>query len=290
MTSLWLLIGSAFVGLGLAGGFSGFSTLPVAVVVTLIALAIDVAKRRPRVLRLIDVWRFAFVYLFGSDTLLSLVDVRADFGLRVAGAAEGFIVSAFGATLVGYAATNAVVVRHRPPAVRARRPRARDTSALIGLSTVILGYIVVAVSPSDLMIVRSARSGTGVQGPAFVAVVAAMVVQAALTARAMTSRFRPTILVYPLAVAALSFVILYSVGTRYFLGFFGFAVLFYAARLDRPFSGRRLTSIAVAVVVLAGAQGTMRRLRGVGIGGAEAGWVASALARPETYVSSEGML
>jgi hypothetical protein len=149
---------------------------------------------------------------------------------------------------------------------------------------------VVAVSPSDLMMLRSGRSGTGVQGPAFVAVVAAMIVHAAVTTRALMGRRWHPILAYPAAVMALSLVVLYSVGTRYFLGFFGCAVLFYAARLTRPFSGRRLAGFALAVVVLAGLQGTMRILRGTGLGGAEAGSLASALGRPETYVSSEGML
>jgi len=292
MTTAWLLVGAAFVGLGIAGGHAGFSTLPLAVCVTVVTLACDLARRWPRTVRLLDVWCFAFVYLFGSDALVALPFVREDFGNALTGATEGFIVAAFGAALFGYAATDALVLsRKTSPALPARSQRwRRELTTLLALSTVILCYFVVAVSPSDLMTLRSARSGTGVQGPAFVAVVAAMIVHAALTARAVMGRRRRAILAFPIAVAALSFVVLYSVGTRYFLGCFGCAVLFYAARLTRPFSGRRIAGFAFAVVALAGLQGTMRILRGTGIGDAEAGSLASALTRPETYGSSEGML
>jgi hypothetical protein len=291
MTTPWLLVGALFVGLGIAGGHAAFSTLSLAVCVTLITLTCDVVRRRPRTVRLLDVWCFAFVYLFGSDALVSLPFVREDFGSQLTAAAEGFIVAAFGAALLGYAVADASVPPRRTPAASlARSRRRRELLALLVLSTMIVGYFIVAVSPSDLMTLRSARSGTGVQGPAFVAVVAAMIVHAALTARALMGRRRSLILAYPAAVTALSFVILYSVGTRYFLGFFGCAVLFYAAGLTRPFSGRRVASFALAVVALAGLQGTMRILRGTGLGGAEAGSLAAALGRPETYVSSEGML
>jgi len=241
---------------------------------------------------LLDVWFFAFVYLFGSDALVSLPFVREDFGSQLTAAAEGFIVAAFGAALLGYALADTFVPPRRSTTgvqAPARRER-RELHALLVLSTCILAYCVVAVSPSDLMTLRSGRSETGVQGPAFVAVVAAMIVHAALTTRALTAGRRRLVLAYPAAVTALSFVVLYGVGTRYFLGFFGCAVLFYAARLTRPFSGRRIAGFALGVVALAGLQGTMRIMRGTGLGGAEAGSLASALGRPETYVSSEGML
>jgi len=124
----------------------------------------------------------------------------------------------------------------------------------------------------------------------FVAVVAMMVVQAALTARAMTARRRGLILLFPIGVAALSLVILWSVGTRYFLGFFCSVVLFYVARLSYPLSNRRLAGFALAVLALVAAQGTMRFIRGTMVSGLEEGSISSALVRPETYGSSEGML
>jgi hypothetical protein len=88
----------------------------------------------------------------------------------------------------------------------------------------------------------------------------------------------------------LSVAVLYAVGTRYYVGFLGCTAAYFFAKLHQPFSSRRLVGVALVVVLLAGAQGTMRILRGTGIGGAEAGRVTSALTRPETYVSSEGML
>ena len=291
MSSLWAIVGCAFILLGLAGGYYEFATLSLAVCVTLVAVACDITARRPRVLRLFDVWCVAFVYLFGSDVLLTLSDVRADFGIRIASAAEGIIVAAFGASLLGYAGGSCLTPRRRQrPVETLYADRRRQRLALMCLSTLILSYIALAVSPSDLLIVRSARNDTSVQGPAFIAVVAAMVVQAALTAQAMTARRRDLSLAYPVAIAVLSIPILYGLGTRYFLGFFACGVLFYVAHVSQPLSNRRMAVFAGAVLLLTAVQGTMRVVRVVGFGETGAGSVASMLARPETYVSSEGML
>ncbi len=289
MSSTWLVIGPAFVILGMAGQYYEFSTVLLAVCVTIMGIAIDFRSRRPRVLRLLDIWCFAFAYLFGSDALVTLSDVRDDFGIRLASSAEGVIVAAFGATLVGYALAQAIAShprRHRHPIVRRL---SAEILLLLVLSALILVYVMVVASPAELLARRSMRENRAL-GEASVAVVAAMIVQSALTARLMVLIRRRAILAFPVAVAALSVVVLYLIGTRYFLGFLAFSVLFYATRMMEPLSRRQLSFFAVAVVALALVQGTMRFVRGTGLGAADRSSVVSAAGRPETYLSSEGML
>src|SRR5262249_43535338 len=127
-------------------------------------------------------------------------------------------------------------------------------------------------------------------GGASIALVAAMIVQCALTVRLVMISKRRAVLAFPIAAAALSLVILYLIGTRYFLGFFAATALFFAARMTEPLSRRKLTSFVVAVIVLALVQGTMRLVRGAGLRDTDTGSVVSAASRPETYFSSEGML
>src|SRR5689334_19320193 len=96
-----ILAGCVLVALGVAGAEYGFSTLPMALGLAIATLALSLALRRPRTLRLLDIWWFAFIYLFGSEVFGSLWDVREDFGVRVSAEAEGFVVAAFGASLAG---------------------------------------------------------------------------------------------------------------------------------------------------------------------------------------------
>jgi len=285
------LVGIFFLVLGVVGARYQLSTLSVTVAVTIVSTGIELAWRRPRALQLLDVWRMAFAYLFGSDVLLSLSYVRDDFGSRLTCAAEGFVVAAFGASLIGYQVGTFFVTRRRsaaPPAIR-RRPAA-ERLVLFGLSALILLYLLVAVSPSEFLRMRAVREDSGLQGPAFLAVLAAMILQAVLTARAVATSRRRLPLLFPAAVAAISFVVIYGIGTRYFLGFFASGLLFFAVRFLEPLSRRRLVGLSVGVLALAAAQGTMRLVRGVGLGGAQTGTVVSSLGTADTYVSSEGMI
>jgi hypothetical protein len=286
-----LLAGIPLIVVGVIGAEYDIPTLPLALCLTIGTLALDLVRRQPRTLRLVDFWRLAFVYLFGSDVLLTVSDVRADFGLHLASAAEGFLVAAFGASLVGYALGRLVGSLQRPrlrAAVHFRTTPQRV--AVFGLSTLIVLYVALAVPPRDIMTMRGMREGTSLQGQAFGLIVAAMILQGAITSQAfMTTRHRAQ-LVYPLAVTALSFVVIYGVGTRYFLGLFGSGILFYYSGLMEPLSRRRIVAFVLAVLALAAAQGTMRLARVTGFRDAQAGSIASSLTQPETYLSSEGML
>ena len=291
MSGTSIPISIALLVLGIAGEQYGFSTLPLAVVLTLADLLADITRRRPHVIRLIDIWRLAFAYLFGSEVLGALWEVRADFGVRIASAAEGLIVAGFGASLLGYSlgcmfgprrtARSRFVIRSRPRVIKA---------CLMTLSTLILAYIALTVSPQNLLTPRVMRSNDPLLGPAAFAIVPAIIIQGVLTAQLAVMTRRRAGLAYPILVAALTFVILYANATRFFLGFFAGGILFFLARFTRPMSRRQLGILVCALLSIAVVQGTMRVVRGAGLGEADSGSVLTSLARGETYFEGEGML
>jgi hypothetical protein len=283
--------GVALLILGIAGEQYGFSTVPLAVVLTLVDLVADIVRRRPRVIRLIDIWRIAFAYLFGSEALSAFSEVRADFGVRIASAAEGLIVAGFGASLLGYAlgcmfgrrraARSRLVIRSRPRVVRV---------CLMTLSTLILAYLALTVVPENLLTPRAMRSTDRLLGPASLAIVPAIIIQGLLTTQLSAMARRPAGLVYPILVAVLTFLALYANGTRYFLGFFAGGALFFLTRFTRPMSRRQMTILVCAVLSIAMVQATMRLVRGAGLGATDAGSVLASLGQRETYFKGEGML
>jgi len=291
MSGTSIPVGMTLLVLGIAGEQYGFSTLPLAVVLTLLDLVVDVARRRPRVIRLIDIWRLAFVYLFGSEVLGALWDVRADFGVRIASAAEGLIVAGLGASLLGYSlgcmfgprvvVRNRIVTRSRPRVIKA---------CLTVLSTLILAYLALTVSPQNLLTPRGMRNADPLLGPAAFAIVPAIVIQAVLTAQLAAMTRRRSGLAFPIVVAAVTFVILYANATRFFLGFFAGGVLFFLARFTRPISRRQIAILASAILSIGMVQGTMRIVRGAGLGEADAGSVLTSLTQGQTYFEGEGML
>jgi len=283
-----ILAGCVLVALGVAGGEYGFSTLPMGLGLAIATLALSLALRRPRTLRLLDIWWFAFIYLFGSEVFGSLWDVREDFGVRVSAEAEGFVVAAFGASLAGYGVGRFLLpLRPIRAPVPARRGSATLFAALVVLSTFIVLYLAIGVSPGQLLAMRARDAAIG---PAFPAVATAMVVQCALVAQVLATTRCRAAHIFPLATTVLSFAVLYLVGTRFFLGFFVSSVVFYVTRFMEPLSRRRLAILCVMVVALAAAQGTMRFVRGAGIAGANSDRVTSSLTQAGTYLSSEGML
>jgi hypothetical protein len=280
--------GILLVVLGVSGGEYGFSSLPLAVVLVLCDLVFSSVRRSPPSIRLIDIWRFAFVYLFGSEVMLSLADVHQDFGAQVATRAEGFVVAAFGATLVGYAMGRALFPIRLPRRAARRSTGGPQQTALVTLSIVVFAYLLLAISPQQLLDIRSARES--LYGAGFLIGVAGMVVQAALTTRAIMVTRRRGLYVFPLTVVALSFCVLYAVGTRFLLGFLLSGVLFFLGRLMEPLSRRRLAMFGCVLVVVLALAATMRFVRGIGIADTDAGSVASSLVRPEAVLDSEGMV
>lgn len=284
-------IGIALLVLGIAGEQYGFSTLPLAVVLTLADLVADVVRRRPRVIRLIDIWRLAFVYLFGSETVSALWEVRADFGVVITSAAEGLVVAGFGASLLGYAIGCMMSSRRAPRSRLVIRSRPRVARAcLMALSTVILIYLALTVSRENLLTPRAMRSDDRLLGPASLAIVPAIIIQGLLTAQLAATAKRPAGVVYPILVGLLTFLALYANGTRYFLGFVTGGALFFLTRFTRPMSRRQLAILVCAALSLAMVQASMRLVRGAGLGAADAGSILASLGQRETYFKGEGMV
>jgi hypothetical protein len=283
--------GVALIILGIAGEQYGFSTLALAVALTLVDLVADIVRRRPRVIRLIDIWRLAFVYLFGSEAVSAVSEVRADFGVAIASAAEGLIVAGFGASLLGYcfgcmlgprrAARSRLVIQSRQRVI---------TTCLMALSTFILAYMVLTVSLQNLLTPRVMRSTDPLLGPAALVIVPAIIIQGILTAQLAAIARRRAGLAYPILVAALAFVALFANAARYFLGFFAGGIVFFLARFTSPMSRRQIAILLGALLSIGVVQGTMGVVRGVGIGATDAGSVVASLTQGETYFKGEGML
>lgn len=283
--------GVGLIVLGIAGEQYGFSTLAPAVALTLADLAIEVVHRQPRVVRLIDIWRLAFAYLFGSEVVSALWEVRADFGIGITSAAEGLIVAGFGASLLGYAIGRMLGRRCSAPRRLVIRSRPRVLKAcLMALSTLILAYLALAVAPQNLLTPRAMRNTDRLLGPAAFAIVPAIIIQGVLTAQLAAMTRRRGALAYPILVAVLTFVALYANATRYFLGFFAGGGLFFLARFTQPMARRHIAILACALLSIAVVQGTMRVVRGAGLGAADAGSVLASLTQRETYFKGEGML
>jgi hypothetical protein len=158
------------------------------------------------------------------------------------------------------------------------------------LSTLILAYLALTVDPENVLTPRAMRSTDRLLGPAAFAIVPAIIVQGILTAQLAAMARRPAGLAYPILVTILTLVALYANATRYFLGFFAGGVLFFLARFTRPMSRRQIAILMCALLWIAVVQGTMRVVRGAGLGAADAGSVLASLTQGETYFKGEGML
>jgi len=107
----YLVFGSALLILGITGQVWSFPTLMFSLLIALLCIVLGFwSRRRHAVLLLVDVWIFAYLYLYLSEYLLTLDSVLWSFGGEITYLTEGFIVASFGATLVGY---GLVLQRHR---------------------------------------------------------------------------------------------------------------------------------------------------------------------------------
>src|SRR5262249_53937849 len=159
---------------------------------------------------------------------------------------------------------------------------------LMALSTLILAYLALAVSPQNLLTPRGMRSTDPLLGPAAFAIVPAIIIQGVLTAQLAAMTRRRAGLAYPILVATLTSVVLYANAARFFLGFFAGGILFFLVRFTRPISRRQIAILVCAILSIGMVQGTMRIVRGAGLGEADATSVLASLTQGETYFEGEG--
>lgn len=293
---VWL--GVLLVLLALAGAGLRFATLAAGVVAVLAASAISLARRRPFRLLLIDVWSGAFAYLYASDLVLTKEGVLATFGPDVTLEAEAFVVASFGASLLGAAWLDRRAPRRaspgarRPPVVHALRGRpAPELSGLLLLmSAMVLLFVFWVITPAQLF--GTARVDRSFSDTAPRPLLIAAVVLQPILAAYVTRRYRvrgPVVWAAWL-VAPLSALALYASGTRFYLGFMLCGVLHFVLQPLEPMSRRRRLAILAAALAFLALQGTMRASRGSGLVDLDASELGSALLRPETFLSSEGLL
>lgn len=291
------IVGAALVALGASGALFGVHVLALAVPAVVLAIVIAVARRVPFRLLLIDVWAAAFAYLYASDLALTGEGVYATFAPDVTVPAEAFLVASFGASLLGAAWLDRRA-RRRPRAATAawpahgarRRPAFALRALLLGLSALVVAFVVWGIGPAQLF--ATARVERSFEDTASrPLLIAALVVQPILAAY-VTRRYRERGLVVWLAwlVVPLAALALYASGTRFYLGFMLCGVLHYVLRPLEPMSRRRRVAIVAAALAFLALQGTMRASRTTGLVDLDARELAGALANPETFLSSEGLL
>jgi len=293
----WL--GAALVLLAAVGAGLRVETLATAVVATLVATGVSLARRRPFRLLLIDVWAVAFAYLYASDLALTKEGVLATFGPDVTLEAEAFLVASFGASLLGAAWLDRHAATRRAPRSGAswrevHPARLRPSPGLAGLvlltTAMVLVFVFWVITPAQLFAtarVERSFSDTATRPLLIAAVVLQPILAAYVTRR---YRVRGPVVWAAWLVAPLSALALYASGTRFYLGFMLCGVLHYVLEPLRPMSRRRRLAIAAAALAFLALQGTMRASRGSGLVHLDAGEIAASLVRPETFLSSEGLL
>jgi len=282
--------------LALAGAGLRFETLAAGVASVLAASALSLARRRPFRLLLIDVWSGAFAYLYASDLVLTKEGVLATFGPDVTLEAEAFVVASFGASLLGAAWLDRRKPRsadaQRPPVVHTLRgrPSPELSGLLVLLSAMVLLFVFWVITPAQLF--GTARVDRSFSDTATRPLLIAAVVLQPILAAYVTRRYRvhgPVVWAAWL-VAPLSALALYASGTRFYLGFMLCGVLHFVLQPLAPMSRRRRLAICAAALAFLALQGTMRASRGSGLVDLDASELGSALLRPETFLSSEGLL
>lgn len=321
--SLYIACGFLLIVLGFAGQIYQTSTLIISLYITLVCLVWVALIRRPAALWLIDVWLLSYIYLFLSEYILQREEILLSFGPRIASLTEGFIVAAFGASLVGYSLGIRILFRGQPDLggkdvdknngakqfhntvhrlhgnFRRKMQSAKGDSIpvelalfTIILATILLFYVLRVVTIEQLL--YTARSQRSVDLP---------VSQLNNFLIAIVYTF-PIVVAYlwknywlPLPIKALFLIVslvatmaTFAIGTRIYLGFQVFGVLFFALE-GFQITGKRFLMLAVAVFILTAGQGTIRAARGVGIGNLNWQQMGQTLQeQPVTYLSAEGVM
>jgi oligosaccharide repeat unit polymerase len=304
----YAVLGCCLVLLGTLGGEYEFPTLEPGLLIVATGLVLIALRRRSIRLHLIDLWIFAFLYLFLSDLVLSEDQVLRMFGGPIMSAAEAFIVASFGASLIGYwsierRSTMRRALRSRsgalspaapPPQARRRARKVPNALAVfvVGLSAIVIGYVLFVVTPQQLFsMARSERGFVPGTGTVRVLFVSALVMQPIVTTYlAYRYNARSPVMLFSFCIALLSAIALYAGGTRFYLGFMVCGIVFYVLQPMRPMSGRRAVAFLLAGLLCVGLQGLMRMSRRAALVEADVGTLLSGLWQPEGYLSNEGLL
>jgi hypothetical protein len=321
--SLYIIFGFLLILLGFADQINQASTLMLSLCVTVVCLVWVALIRRPVSLWLIDVWMLSYIYLFLSEYILQREEIFLNFGPNITSLTEGFIVAAFGASLVGYSLGVRILFRkqqdigaedidknnspeqchntvHRFYGNFRRKMQPNSGNLIPGelvlfmiiLSAILLFYALRVVTIEQLL--YTARSQRSVDLPVsqldnfLIAIVYTFPIVAAY----LWKNYR-----LPLPIKALFFIvsvlatmITFGLGTRIYLGFQVFGVLFFALE-GFQITGKRFLVLAVAALMLTAGQGTIRAARTTGIGNLNWQQMGQTLRKqPVTYLSAEGVL
>jgi hypothetical protein len=321
---IYVIFGLVLLLLGFIGQIYQTSTLLPSLLFTAICLGFVVLIRRPVSIRLVDVWLFSYIYLFLSEYILQREEILLSFGTSIASLTEGFIVAAFGASLVGYSFGIRILFREQPDLGdedvdknngarqfhnighrlhgnfrHKMQPAKKDSIPvelalfMIILATILLFYVLRIVTIDQLL--YTARSQRTVVLPVgqLNNFLIAIVYTFPIVVAHLWQNYRlpiPIKLLF-LAVSLASILATVALGTRIYLGFQIIGALFFALEGFQITSKRFLALVAAALLVLTAGQGIIRTARTTGVGNLNWQQMGQTLQeQPVAYLSAEGVM
>jgi hypothetical protein len=295
-----------FYGAGLfIGGITGYAAsipiLGITLASTLLFFCWSFFARSPKRVYIIDVWIFAFLYMYSSEYILEIEEVKSIFGGEITATTEAFIVAAFGASLIGYV----VSLRRRkkiqgsiqsavknPPDLRNRRPPVGVIAFFMLTAVTVVSSVMIFQSPAHLLFFSRAERAllyNEGSGQIFInAATATLPILGLYLSRKYRLGILLKILIISLAIFSIS--ILYLLGTRFVLGFAASGILFYIFNGYQHIHRRQLLIIVICVIVGLAGQGILRSGRGVGNTQSDVTEAWENLRQPELWLSREGTL
>jgi len=292
------VLGSALILWGLAGRYQTVSTLGVALIVVAAVLLVNLFRRRFSSWYIIDFWLIGFIYLFSGEYGSGRETITTDFGVGILAVTEGFIVSAFGASLLGYSWFLQPLLKRvarKTLEVRPERVIAPQETVPVELGvllfafiSILLFYVFVLYSPGELFFsARSARLSRG----SSTSVLNAVIVMLPVYCVYLITHFKKSqpIKVIAILCGTFSLLVVYASGTRFWFGFSVMGIIFYLGAGLTQLTRRRKIILAFMAAAVYLAQGAILDFRGAGGGLSSLDLTAMLEDRP-TRISSEGTL
>lgn len=270
----YAVAGSLLVAVGTIGRMLDLQTLAVTVTFVGVAEVVTLVRRRVLPLKLVDFWIVGFLWLYGAELTASLASAAGLGGARglpsleTQAMVQGFVVSAFGASLLAYGFAGHLLAR-----VRIHTPRQEPTAR----SAKLLGLVLFACAwgaaigymwqGGQLLLSRAgaAEGAVGTVRPILTLAVVVVTAFPAVFLSTMAFIGRPARAVGSLmAVASVAAVFL--TGTRFYLGFQMTGLLFSWLRLRGTLvSKRQLAWLGTGILVVWAGSAVMLPMRSVGV-------------------------
>lgn len=273
---LFLFLGAALMGVGILGAVFSFNLLWAALAVAALLLLKSSRRPFPIAIHLMDIWLFAFLWLFLPEAMGASQTVSPLFGDWLTKRAGGYIAGAFGATLVGYwlsfmrlrrCSPSAESLQQTPGGAWARKGTTAAKVLFLVLALFALYFVFIYLGPSRLLGGRGMRyleREFGMMDSAGAMTLTLLPILAFYLFR--NYRLNPFIRWTLYTVAGGALFALLALGTRFYLGFAVLGALYFFVGGFTNISKRKalllLGALGAGLVIQAAI--LARRTRGVG--------------------------